>query len=108
MVIALTDPHASWASLGDGYRVEARIVLWQADQVLRVPQGAVFRRGDGWAVFRVDGDVARLTTVSVGHRGDTEAEITGGLSEKAVVAVHPGDRVKDGRAPSQVRSEGDA
>ena len=96
VVIALTEPHERWAALGDGYRVEARIVLWQADHVLRVPQGAVFRRGDGWAVFRIDGGTARLTTVSVGHRGDTQAEITAGLSENATVAVHPGDRVKDG------------
>jgi len=95
-VIALTDPHERWAALGDGYRVEARIVLWQAQRVLKVPQGAVFRRGDGWAVFRVEGGVARLTSVAVGHRGDTEAEITRGLTDDAIVAVHPGDRVKDG------------
>jgi len=31
----------------------------------------------------------------VGHRGETEAEISG-LPAGAGVAVHPGDRVKDG------------
>jgi HlyD family secretion protein len=96
VVVALTDPHERWAALGDGFRVEARIVLWQAEQVLKVPQGAVFRRGDGWAVFRVDGGTAKLASVTLGHRGEKEVEIVGGLGENAVVAVHPGDRVKDG------------
>jgi HlyD family secretion protein len=96
VIVALTDPPARWSVLGDGYRVEARIVLWQSDRVLKVPQGAVFRRGDGWAVFRIEDGVAKLTTVQLGHRGETEAEITAGLAEGASVAVHPGDRVKDG------------
>lgn len=96
VVVALTDPRDRYAALGDGYRVEARIVLWQSDDVLRVPEGAVFRRGDGWAVFRVDGKVARLVPVRVGHRGDTDVEVLSGLEPGARVAVHPGDRVKDG------------
>jgi HlyD family secretion protein len=96
VVVALTEPRELWAVLGDGYRVEARLVLWQGDNVVKVPQGAVFRHGDGWAVFRVDAGVARLTPVKIGHRGETEAEIVSGLAVGAAVAVHPGDRVKDG------------
>jgi HlyD family secretion protein len=96
VIIALTDPRERWAALADGYRVEARLVLWQGDDVLRVPQGAVFRHADGWAAFRIDGDVAHLATVQIGHRGDTEVAIASGLSAGDMVAVHPGDRVKDG------------
>ena len=96
VVIALTEPREHWAALGDGYRVEARLVLWQGENVVKVPQGAVFRHGNGWAVFRVDDGVARLTPVRIGHRGETEAEVVSGLPVGAAVAVHPGDRVKDG------------
>lgn len=96
VVIALTDPRETWASLLDGYRVQTHLVLWHGENVLRVPHGAVFRHGDGWAAFRVDGGVARLTPVTIGHRGDTEVEITSGLPPSSLVAVHPGDRVKDG------------
>jgi HlyD family secretion protein len=96
VVVALTDAPERWAALGDGYRVEARLVLWRAESVLKVPQGAVFRHGDGWALFRVDGSVARLSPVRIGHRGETEVEIVSGLAARAMVAVHPGDRVKDG------------
>jgi HlyD family secretion protein len=87
---------SDWAGVGDGYRVLARLVLWQGADVLRIPQGAAFRRGDGWAVFRVQGGAARLAPVSVGHRGETEIEVTAGLSTGDTVVVHPGDRVRDG------------
>jgi HlyD family secretion protein len=96
VVVALTDPRESWAALGDGFRVETRLVLWRADDVLKAPQGAVFRHGDGWAVFRIDGGRANLVPVEIGHRGDTEVEILSGLAPGAAVAVHPGDRVKSG------------
>lgn len=96
VVIALTDPQTKWAALGDGYRVEARFVLWQAAKVLKAPQGALFRSREHWAVFRVDGGIAHLVPVNVGHRGESEVEITSGLTAGAALAVHPGDRVKDG------------
>jgi HlyD family secretion protein len=96
VIIALTEPRERWAALADGYRVEARLVLWRGDDVLKVPQGAVFRHGDGWAVFRIDRGLARLTPVVVGHRGDTEVEIASGVAAGDAVAVHAGDRVKDG------------
>lgn len=96
IVVALTEPQTKWAGLGDGYRVEARFVLWHAAKVLKAPQGAIFRSGEHWAVFRVDGGIAHLVPANVGHRGETEVEITSGLTAGAALAVHPGDRVKDG------------
>lgn len=96
VVVALTDPPARWAALGDGYRVETRLVLWQAPDVLEAPLGAVFRHGDGWAAFRIDGGKASLVPVEIGHRGDSEVEILSGLAPDVTVAVHPGDRVKHG------------
>jgi HlyD family secretion protein len=96
VVIAFTEPRERWGALGDGYRVEARIVLWQADGVLKVPHGAVFRRGAGWAAYRIDEGRAELVPVTLGHWGEAEVEVTGGLREGSSVAVYPGDRVKDG------------
>lgn len=96
VIAALTAPRGEWAALGDGFRVEARLVLWQADDVLKIPQGAAFRHGDGWAAFAVEGGRSRLVPVRIGHRGETEVEVLEGLDAGAVVVVHPGDRVKDG------------
>ena len=96
VVVTLTDPPDRWSALGDGYRVEARMVLWRGEDVLTLPQGAVFRHGDGWAVFRVDSGTAQLTPIRIGHRSETEVEVLSGGSLDFAVAVHPGDRVRDG------------
>ena len=82
--------------LGDGFRVEARIVTWQADQALQVPASALFRRGDAWVVFVVEGGVARVREVGVGPRSRTAVEIRDGLREGDTVVLHPGDRLHDG------------
>jgi HlyD family secretion protein len=96
VLIVPSDSPEIWASLGDGFRVQTHLVLWRGENVLRVPHGAVFRHGTGWAVFRVDDGFARLTPVTLGHRGETEVEVISGLNPSSRVAVHPGDRVKDG------------
>lgn len=96
VIVALTDPSERWATLGDGYRVEAKLLLWHSDSVLQVPSGAVFRRGNGWAVFRLRGDEVNLASVQTGHRGEVAIEILSGLAPGDQVVVHPGDRIKDG------------
>jgi HlyD family secretion protein len=83
-------------ALGDGYRVEARIVVWQAPDVVRVPGSALFRRGDAWNVFVVQRGAARLRPVEVGRRGTLESEVRAGLEPGERVVLHPSDRVQDG------------
>jgi len=95
VVIALTEAREHWRELADGYRVNARLVLWEGERVLQIPLGAVFRHGDGWAVFRVQSQIAQLVPVTLGHRGESAVEILNGLKQGDRVAVHPGDRVKD-------------
>lgn len=83
-------------ALGDGYRLEARIVVWRADDVLRVPASALFRRGEGWHVFGVENGRARLRAVGVGQRGVEAAEVVSGIEPGTGVVLHPTDRVADG------------
>jgi HlyD family secretion protein len=96
--------------LGDGYRVEARIVTWSADSVLKVPASAVFRRAagaaeppgsgspeaPGWAVFTVAERRARLRPVVPGHRTAAEVEVLKGLSAGERVVLHPQNELRDG------------
>lgn len=96
VIASFTDPGEDWAALGDGFRIEACLTTWEASDVLKIPLGAAFRRGDDWAVFRVESGKARLTPVEIGHRGDAELEVLSGLDPGSVLVVHPGDRVKDG------------
>jgi len=94
VIIDLVDGAAA-RQLGDGYRVEVRVVIWRDDAALKAPIGALFRRGDQWAAFVVDKDVARLQTVQLGQLNDTEGQITGGLAEGQTVVLHPPDTLQD-------------
>jgi HlyD family secretion protein len=95
VVVHFDGPPARWGTLGDGYRVEARIVVWEDDDVLQVPAGAVFRHGDGWAVYVVEGGRARLQPVTLGRRSEAAAQVLGGIADGAPVVLYPGDAVRD-------------
>lgn len=84
--------------LGDGYRVEARIVVSRREGVLKVPSGTVFRvpGGPGWAVYRIVGERAVLTPVERGADNGIETVVETGLEEGDRVVLHPGERVRDG------------
>lgn len=82
--------------LADGYRIVARIVVWQAQEVLTVPSSAIFRRAGQWNVFTVDQGRARRQTVEIGRRGTTEVQVLSGLAEDTAVVLHPSDQVEDG------------
>lgn len=60
VVIDLTDPRGKWDRLGHGYRVDAKVTIWQADNALQVPLSALFRTGDTWTVFAVENNRAVL------------------------------------------------
>ncbi len=86
----------AWRLLGDGYRLEAHFVVWEGKAILQVPAGALFRSGNGWAVFVEDGGRARLRSVEVGQRNGLTAEIISGLKEREKVIAHPDDSIRDG------------
>ena len=82
--------------LGDGYRVEVRVVVWEAPSVLRVPTSALFRHGEKWAVYVIDHGRARRTLLELGHQTGQYAQVVSGLAEGARVILHPGDTLVDG------------
>jgi HlyD family secretion protein len=64
--------------------------------VLKVPSGSLFRRGDNWSVFTFEDGRAQLRGVEVGRSNALETEITAGLEERAIVILHPGDKIQPG------------
>jgi HlyD family secretion protein len=96
VLVDFDEPPERLRPLGDGYRVEASIVTWASPDVLRVPEGAVFRTGPGWSVFVADDGAARMRGVEIGRRNGAQAQITGGLRPGERVVVYPGDDVQDG------------
>lgn len=96
VIADFTDPLELWSNLGDGYRVEARMVIWEKPDVLKVPTSALFRQGDDWAVFVDEGGVARARTVEIGRRNALESQVLSGIEENETVVMHPSDKVVDG------------
>ncbi len=96
VIIDFVDPPEKRSRLGDAYRVEARIVIWSAEDVLKVPSGCLFRRGDDWAIFAIEDGRAELRRVVVGRSNALETEITSGLDAGAVVILHPSDKIQPG------------
>jgi len=82
--------------LADAYRVEVRVITWQAATVLKVPSGALFRNGRDWEVFKIENGRARRTPVQTGHRGAFETEVLGGVKAGDVLIVHPSSEIEDG------------
>jgi HlyD family secretion protein len=91
VIVDFTDPVEAWQALGDGFRVEVRAVLWEAANVLKTPVGSLFRQGEAWAVYVERDGRAERRTVTIGHRNDREAEVTGGLREGERIVMHPSD-----------------
>ncbi|QWG23501.1 HlyD family efflux transporter periplasmic adaptor subunit [Bradyrhizobium sediminis] len=103
--IEFTDPPDTWSRLGHDYRVIVHVTVWNAEDVLRVPVGALFRQGDDWAVFAVKDGRTSPTVVTIGHRNGRMAEVLSGLSAGHRVILHPSDRIRKG-APVSEREGG--
>ncbi|MEX2315842.1 MAG: HlyD family efflux transporter periplasmic adaptor subunit [Pirellulales bacterium] len=96
VIIDLDDPPEKRRTLGDGFRVEARIVVDEARDVLIVPTSALFRVGDQSAVFRVAGGIVERRIVELGRQNGLQAEIVKGLAEGDQVVLHPSDQIEPG------------
>ncbi len=97
IIADFTDALEKRHELGDEYRIEARIIVWEESSVVRVPSGALFRSASGdWAVFAVRNGRAALTAVKVGRSNGIETQILEGLSPGDRVVLHPSDRVTNG------------
>ena len=95
-IIDFVDPPEKRPNIGDGYRVEVRIIVSSRENVLKVPTSSLFRHEGEWAVYVVEGDRASRRIVQIGRRNSLEAEVTGGLSGAERIIVYPSDAVTDG------------
>jgi len=96
VILDFVEPIDNVQTIGDGFRVEASIVTYRQDDALKVPVGALFREGDGWAVFVAEGARAHKRAVKVPRRNGAEALVEAGLEPGERVIVYPSDALKDG------------
>lgn len=83
-------------AFGDNFKLEVHIVVWRGENILSVPNSALFRSGEDWSVYVVEVGRAYLRRVATGHRSRTDTQITDGLSEGETVVLHPSNSLTGG------------
>ncbi|MCO6454108.1 MAG: HlyD family efflux transporter periplasmic adaptor subunit [Pirellulaceae bacterium] len=96
VIADFTSPYEQRRTLGDGYRIEARIVVDQAQDVVKVPVGTLFHQRGQWHVYRIARGHAELQPVEIGISDGRETEIIQGLSAGDQLVVYPTDQVRSG------------
>jgi HlyD family secretion protein len=102
--VDIVTPVAERASLGDNFRVEARVVVWEDAHALKVPVSALFRQNGAWGAYVVRSGRAEPVKVESGRTSGAETHVVSGLREGDEVILYPGDRIKPGQrvAPRKV------
>lgn len=96
VVVDIEEPPENRETLGDAFRVDARIIYWQSKDVLRFPSSALLRVSEGWAVYRIEGNRALRTPIQIGHRNPRWTEVLEGLSAGQQVIEYPSDKISSG------------
>lgn len=96
VIVDLTDSREQRTGLGDAFRVEAHIVTWNGDDVLKIPSIAMFRSEEKWSVFIAQNGIAELSHVTPGKRNSQEVEVVDGINEGDEIILYPGDRIQHG------------
>ncbi|HVZ42862.1 MAG TPA: HlyD family efflux transporter periplasmic adaptor subunit [Ramlibacter sp.] len=98
VLIDVLDAPAAWRSMGDGFRVTARVITASADDAVLVPVGALMPIADGGvAVYVLEGGRAKLKPVELGGRNGMVGWVRSGLAPGQVVIVYPPPNVADGK-----------
>ena len=107
IIVDFDEPPYRYERLGDGYRVEAAITVDYLEDVVQVPNSALFRHEGTWHVFTIEEGIAKRVPVSIGAQSDVETEVRGGLETGDTVIVYPSDEITNGSAVQPVTNEKD-
>jgi HlyD family secretion protein len=78
------------------FRVDVRVVVGEAKDAVRAPLGALFRRGDGWALYKVVDGRAVATEVSVAEADAHFRVVRSGIAAGDQIIVFPSSAIADG------------
>lgn len=96
VLLDVTGSAPTWNRVGDGYRVDARILVQQMRDALLVSTGALFRERGEWAAFVVVDGRAAKRSVRLKAYGPTQSAVESGLQEGDVVIEQPPEGLQPG------------
>lgn len=95
-VIDITSAPDKRPTLGDGFKVDVRVLVQVVESAVKVPVSALFPVGARSALFVVEGGRARQREIEVAARNGVEAWVKTGLAPGTPVIVYPPTALKDG------------
>ena len=103
MIVDIVSPPEEWRGLGDQFRIDARIVVFERADAVIAPIAALFRDGEQWAVYVVHDGRAQKRRVKLDGRTLSDAWIEDELAPWERVVIYPSDSVADGTRLTVVR-----
>jgi HlyD family secretion protein len=82
--------------LGDGFRLSLSFILFKEPNSILIPTSAMFRDGEGWAVYVVQKNRAKKRVVVSPSQSQGIARITEGLTLGETIILYPGDSITEG------------
>jgi HlyD family secretion protein len=103
VIVDIVSPPEQWRGLGDQFRIDARIVVFERANAVIAPVAALLRDGEQWAVYVAADGRAQKRRVTLGARTPSAAWVENGLAADEQVIVYPSDSVADGKRLSVLR-----
>lgn len=97
-IVDISTPASQWQALGDGFKVDVRVLVQVVPQAIKLPVSALFPVGGRAGLFVLEQGHARLREVEVAARNGVEAWVRAGLTPGTTVIVYPDAKLKDGDA----------
>lgn len=95
-IIDITSPPEKWQALGDGFKVDVRVLVQVVENAVMIPVSALFPVGARSGLFVLDKGHARLKEIEVAARNGALAWVKTGLTKDTQVIVYPDTKLKDG------------
>jgi len=95
VVIDITSPLSEWRALGDGFKVDVRVLVEAVENAMLVPVSAIFPMGARSGIFILDNGRARLHEIAVNARNGVEAWVKTDLTVGTQVIIYPDTKLKD-------------
>lgn len=89
--------------IGSHFHTELHIQIQHIKDALKLPVGALVRRGTGWATFQIVADKAVLSPITIGPRNNDEVVMETGLTEGTRVILYPGEDIREGVRVKPIR-----
>jgi HlyD family secretion protein len=97
-IIDITTTPDKWQTLGDGFKIDVRVLVQVVENAIKVPVSALFPVGARSALFVMDKGHARLQEIDVAGRNGVDAWVRTGLAKGTQVIVYPDTKLEDGAA----------